>query len=334
MIRVNNLQIEDMTLEEFLQVFPGSAKQYLDYRVQIVWFRNVFPEGAILPSNPEPDAFRTQDTYVCSCDVYRNVKDPIPASRRSGIASPRLDGEITEDGRKLDNPYVLSQIIAISNALETLGFMPDVLTNAEKEALERELLGADENQPLPEAVQQYNKETVTATVSKLPEELKIDASSEDSSPTEPDNNTANEEPEAPKPKRGRPTKAEIEARKAAEKAKESTKTEEKVTDVTSETAPEPTPEITPEVTTEVNTEESAVEENSSGITFGSLEEAEAVICNYRNLAGKTMKEIIEMAATPEGRVANSFLDWLTRSDHAQEKNPEAYAALMYIRANS
>ena len=330
MIRVNNLQIEDMKLEEFLQVFPGSAKQYLDYRVQIVWFRNVFPEGAILPSNPEPDAFRTQDTYVCSCDVYRNVKDPIPASRRSGIASPRLDGEITEDGRKLDNPYVLSQIIAISNALETLGFMPDVLTNAEKEALERELLGADENQPLPEAVQQYNKETVTAAVSKLPEELKISASSETSLPTELDNDKANEGPEAPKPKRGRPTKAEIEARKAAEKAKESTKTEEKVTDVTPEIAPESTPEITPEV----NTEESAGEENSSGITFSSLEEAEAVICNYRNLAGKTMKEIIEIAATPEGRVANSFLDWLTRSDHAQEKNPEAYAALMYIRANS
>lgn len=330
MIRVNNLQIEDMKLEEFLQVFPGSAKQYLDYRVQIVWFRNVFPEGAILPSNPEPDAFRTQDTYVCSCDVYRNVKDPIPASRRSGIASPRLDGEITEDGRKLDNPYVLSQIIAISNALETLGFMPDVLTNAEKEALERELLGVNENQPLPEAIQQYNKETVTATVSKLPEELKIDTSSETSLPTEPDNDTANEEPDAPKPKRGRPTKAEVEARKAAEKAKESTKTEEKITDVTPETAPEPTTEITPEV----DTKEPAVEENSSGITFGSLEEAEAVICNYRNLAGKTMKEIIEMAATPEGRVANSFLDWLTRSDHAQEKNPEAYAALMYIRANS
>lgn len=330
MIRVNNLQIEDMKLEEFLQVFPGSAKQYLDYRVQIVWFRNVFPEGAILPSNPEPDAFRTQDTYVCSCDVYRNVKDPIPASRRSGIASPRLDGEITEDGRKLDNPYVLSQIIAISNALETLGFMPDVLTNAEKEALERELLGVNENQPLPEAIQQYNEKTVTATVSKLPEELKIDTSSETSLPTEPDNNTANEEPDAPKPKRGRPTKAEVEARKAAEKAKESTKTEEKITDVTPKTAPEPTTEITPEV----DSEEPAVEENSSDITFGSLEEAEAVICNYRNLAGKTMKEIIEMAATPEGRVANSFLDWLTRSDHAQEKNPEAYAALMYIRANS
>lgn len=316
MIRVDNLNVENFDIKEFIQVFPGSIKQYLDYRVQIVWFRNVYPEGAILPSNPEPDPYRTPDTYVCSCDIYRNVKDPIPASRRCGIASPRLDGEITEDGRKLDNPYALSQIIAISNALETLGFMPDVLTNAEKEALERELLGIPAGEPLPEEIQNYNNETVVTEKSSLPEELKIKTA-------EP----VVEEPkveattEAPKSKRGRPSKAELEARKAAEEA-----TESKVEPVVEEAKVEETPIIT-----ETSTIEIKESDKQDGYTFNSVEEAEAVPCNYRNLSDKTMGEIIQMSKEQGKGLATSFLDWLERSDHAQEKNPEAYAALKYIQ---
>lgn len=315
MMRAQTLP-EDLKLEDYTKTFPGTITKYLDYRVQMAWFWRVYPDGAILPSNPEPDAFKTEKTYVCTCDVYTDVKNPIPSARRSGIASPKYDASVPGEENKVDNPYALSQIIAISNALETLGFMPDILTNAEKEALEKQLLEVAPGGELPAEVQQYNKDTVTNTESKVPERLKIETPAETpveatEKTEEPIQETQGESTEAPKTRRIRATKAEMEARRAAA-------TTEKV-EAPAETVSEPSKEEPVE-------EVSPTEENAL-----SLEDAKATVCGYRNLKGKTMEEVCNLAATGD-KLSSSFIDWCKNSTMAPTKYPNEYNAIKVINS--
>lgn len=290
-------QISGFNVDEYLKVFPGSATQYLDWKVQQLWFYKVYPEGAIITDEPQPDAFKTPDTWVATTRVYLTREDRIdnlPAIQRSAKRGPKDNPETEE----VMDTYTLSIIASIASALTALGFGPALLTNAEKEALSEKLLGIPQETQL--------------TTSTTSEEVNVPVNASNTAvAAEP---VVTQQPTveapvtaAPTARRGRPSKAEIAAREAAKQ----TATETVVNE-------QPVAE--------------SVKANNSESMFSSLEEAKAVVCDYHNYSGITMGEIWDRRN--EEKRYQAFIDWCESSDRAPSKCPKEYAALKYIKENS
>lgn len=308
MLKNEKLNIEGFEVEKYLKVFPETATQYLDWKVQQLWFYQIYPEGAIITDEPQPDAFKTPDTWVATTRVYLNRQDRLdnlPVIQRSAKRGPKDNAE-TED--TLDT-YTLSIIASIASALTALGFGPALLTNEEKEKLSAELLGLPGepvSMPVPAPTTAPVVETAPANVAPVVEKPEVQT------------------PPAPTgAKRGRPTKAEQEAKKLAQAAAE--------TPAENTSAPAPTPVVE---TAPVNTAPApVVEETKTNISpFASLDEARAVICTYRNFEGTEIGKIWDNRES-DNRY-QSFINWCETSDRAPAKCPNEVAALKYIKENS
>lgn len=331
MFRNEKNQISGFDPKNFTNVFPGTATEYLDWKVQQLWFYQVYPDGAIITSEPHADDFKTADTWVATTKIYLSKEDranDLPVIVRSARRGPK-DNQETED---VVDTYTLSIIASISSALTALGFAPAIRTNEEREAFQKELLGLPEA-PAPvtaEDVKEAGKTLVNAVagVSKALEEKTAAQQNADTAIEEMASALAEEammadettsaqnvpvsasvENPAPTPHRGRPTKAEV-----AAKAEAAAKTGEE----TAKANPSPAPVKTaPAETT---------------ITFNSLEEARKVPCTYRNIKGTSIGEIWDNK--DNNTTYNSFIKWCQESDRAPAKCPVDVAALKYIEANS
>lgn len=304
MLKNEKLKIEGFEVEKYLKVFPETATQYLDWKVQQLWFYKVYPEGAIITDEPQPDAFKTPDTWVATTRVYLTRQDRIdnlPVIQRSAKRGPKDNAE-TED--TLDT-YTLSIIASIAGALTALGFGPALLNNAEKEQLSSELLG------IPQAPVVENPAPV---INKASEPTPI-VTTPIIEPTP----SAGEVAPVATPRRGRPPKA---------KPEEQAPVVENSTPVVT-TTPEPTPIVTTPIV-EPKVEVPVVETNSS--EFTSIEEARSVLCTYRNLKDISMGEIWDNRASDK-RYSN-FIDWCETGSMAPSKCPKELAALKYIKENS
>jgi hypothetical protein len=308
MLKNEKLNLENFKVEEYLKVFPETATQYLDWKVQQLWFYKVYPEGAIITDEPQPDAFKTPDTWVATTRVYLTRQDRIdnlPAIQRSAKRGPKDNAE-TED--TLDT-YTLSIIASIAGALTALGFGPALLNNAEKEKLSADLLG------IPQDLDEQPTQAPAPVV-------------ENPTPVVESKPVVNESAPVTAPRRGRPPKA---------------KTDEQPTQAPAPVVENPTPvvESTPVVNTTSSVEEptpvakpkveAPIVETSSS-EFSSLEEARAVLCTYRNLKDISMGEIWDNRASDKRY--GGFVDWCETGNMAPIKCPKELAALKYIKENS
>lgn len=85
---------------------------FVPYEVQLMWFKETFPNGRIVTEAPDVDPLRTAGTYICRAEVYLDREEAVPAAVAFAKKGPK--DEI--------DPYLDVQRSARSRALFDLGF--------------------------------------------------------------------------------------------------------------------------------------------------------------------------------------------------------------------
>lgn len=314
-----NVEIrEDMT-----KYNPLTQKRYLDvpYMEDIFW--EACPNGAINCDMPILSPAEPAPTYNCVCEVITDISNP--ASRRVKVTGQAGPGNLEASA----NPFTSAQTNAVRIALEMLGIRPSTLTPAEFEKYVTELESQGTN---PEA---------------KADEAKVDEPKTVANASTPTQAPVQEQPT----QRFRRTKEEIAAgltpeqamaaRKAAEQqAVSSEKTMENNPE--QETPTEESPignespqENSPEEKKDEEATESApvISEDEAPVetkaaTFSSREEAEAVVCGWKNLKGKRIGEII--AAKDKDVVCANFIKFCQNTYTQNSPLEREISAIKYL----
>lgn len=118
MIRIYDTK--EIPVEKLVQYYEGTNNPFLPLKVQLLWFRKIFPNGKIRTTQPEAAPGKEVNTFVSTAYVYKDVNDSL--DDYLACASCK---RTTADGDDFDG-YESAQSAAISNALELAGFMAPV----------------------------------------------------------------------------------------------------------------------------------------------------------------------------------------------------------------
>lgn len=190
---------KEIPVEDLVQYYEGTNNPFLPLKVQLLWFRKIFPNGKIRTTQPEAAPGKEVNTFVSTAYVYKDAKDTL--DDYLACASCK---RTTADGDDFDG-YESAQSAAISNALELAGFMApvtvDELKASVKESVneppmndkttQQEDAPKKKSKPKDE-VQKKTQEEPVAEISKSSETVE-EKSEKDVQETVPENHT--DEPE-------------------------------------------------------------------------------------------------------------------------------------------
>jgi hypothetical protein len=252
-----NLAIEGFNPNDFARPYDENPDEnYLPYDIQRWWFNEVYPNGRIWVSKPEPDAERTPGAYTATAMIWKDKNDEKEDISISNRAVPSEANTV--------DPYQDCQRKAISLALKTLGFWI-----SPSKVVIKPMVDPEEKGLVNTAITDEKKEEVTPVVSEEPVE-------------------------APK-KRGRKPKAENEA-EVVDNPIETSETPVAVVEEASVVteAPVVTEVISaPVEKAPAPIESTPVEEAPAAEATMTLEEARATVVNYRNNQGRTIGDLAD-----------------------------------------
>lgn len=288
------LKIEGFDPNEFARPYDENPDEhYLPYDVQRWWFGQVYPNGRIVVSKPEPDSERTPGAYVATAMIWKDKNDEKEDITISNRAVPSETNTV--------DPYQDCQRKAISLALKTLGFwitpskvVVKPMVNPDEKGL---VQGAIVNAEVPVPETKVEETTVI--------EEKVEAPAE-----------------APK-KRGRKPKVAEDVAEVADPV-ETPVVEETPATIVPETVP-----ATTEAPVPAEVEETMEAEEAPKSNLMPLDEARATVISYRNFAGRTIGELADSGNQKD----HELLVWFATSARAAVKYEKEVAAAQAVLAN-
>lgn len=296
MLNNTKLSIEGFNPADYAMLEENGTYNYLPYNVQRWWFNEVFPNGRIVTSIPQPDPEHTPGAYVSQVQIWKDASVERPDIIVSSRATPSdVDGI---------DPYQDCQRKAIAMGLKLLGFWLPVELPAHPpvnpatvgmapENLVEEPAESSAAEPKP---RRGRKKGVITSTSTEPEPENVTETSAEGETAEAVKATEEEAP--------------VEEPVAEESAVEEPVVEEPVEEVPAMEEPqsEPVEEVTEEV---------------AGMT---KEQAEAVVVNYRRYKNITMGELMKSESGRE------IIKWFATSSRAKSSYPEYAEAAAVLTA--
>lgn len=116
----NPNMVEGFNPDDYKQYY-SNGKAYLPFKIQLLWFRMVYPTGKLVVFRPEMTPMKDANTFIATARAYASSESSQDSYLSEASAMRGPDVKIEETGESID-PYNAAQVAAMSLALKLAGF--------------------------------------------------------------------------------------------------------------------------------------------------------------------------------------------------------------------
>lgn len=140
----NPNMVEGFNPDDYKQYY-SNGKAYLPFKIQLLWFRMVYPTGKLVVFRPEMTPMKDANTFIATARAYASSESSQDSYLSEASAMRGPDVKIEETGESID-PYNAAQVAAMSLALKLAGFWCGIDEDDLTRELEKAVTGDESTQ--------------------------------------------------------------------------------------------------------------------------------------------------------------------------------------------